>query len=121
METTHDVEILVPKIGPDGPVPGETVAVYVQVTGEPEDGGQEVGGGGLERGFSNVLDGIQGVVGQVVDAVRAVAPEKFAVEMGFELKSGTGGLAAMLVQAGGTASIKVTMEWTKNAPASLEG
>jgi Trypsin-co-occurring domain 1 len=64
-------------------------------------------------GLQNVLDAIQAVSCEIAEAMRAVRPDRFCVELGFEIKGEAGGLVAMLVRAGGTATVKVSLEWQK--------
>lgn len=97
---------------------GSPVLLYVETTGD--------GGGEAEVGFSvvdglrQVTDAIGAVAGEVAGALEKAAPQKFSVELGFEVKSEAGGLVALLARAGGTATIKVTMEWERKAPASVQ-
>lgn len=98
---------------------GNNAYLYVQAVGEPgaiAAGEQEVAGGlpSLDR----ALDGINVIGNKVASAIKAVAPDKFTVELDFEFKAEAGGLVAMLVRSGGSASIKVTMEWDRESPAS---
>jgi Trypsin-co-occurring domain 1 len=90
---------------------GESVYLYVQALGTQSAEGEVAGGGpaNLDRAF----EAIQVVGNRVAEAIKAVAPDKFVVELNFEFKAEAGGLVAMLVRSGGSASIKVTMEWDR--------
>lgn len=109
---TKEVRLTMPTAA-SGEVAGiENITVFVEA--RPGTGEQEVSSRTVE-GMKAVLDGIQAVSGAVADTVRAVRPDRFSVELGFEVKSEAGGLAAMLVRAGGSATIKVTLEWDASA------
>lgn len=116
-DATQDINVEVQqdvKVAVQDPA-GNNLYLYVQAVGEPgamAGGEQEVAGGlpSLDRAF----DTIQAVGNKVADAIKAVAPDKFTVELGFEFKAEAGGLVAMMVRSGGSASIKVTMEWDRD-------
>ena len=102
MEDTKDVPV---KLRPDAP---DTAVIYVQA--QRSGGEAEVAFGGVAD-FSRVTDGIRAVAREVAGALRDASPDKLSVEMGFEVKVESSGLIALLASGGGTASIKVTMEW----------
>ena len=95
------------------------VLLYV----EAREGGEVVEGGGgdeleetafsVKAGLKSVTDAIRAVGQEIADAYRAVGPDTFTVELGFDMKAEQGGVVALFVKAGGSASIKVTMEWKK--------
>jgi hypothetical protein len=104
---------------PDVPVELETaggtpVRLYVEAK---DTGGEAEVGFSVVEGLAQVTDAIGAVAGQVADALEKVAPRKFSVELGFEIKAESSGLVALLARSGGTATIKVTMEWERAAPA----
>ncbi len=66
------------------------------------------------KGLEQVTGSIEAVAANVARAVRAASPDAFTVELGFEMKAEAGGLVAMLVRSGGTATIKVILEWGTN-------
>jgi hypothetical protein len=96
---------------------GPPVRLYVETVGPA--GEAEVGFSVVD-GLRQVTDAIGAVAGEVAGALEKAAPQKFSVELGFELKSESGGLVALLARAGGTATIKVTMEWERKAPATVQ-
>jgi NTP-dependent ternary system trypsin peptidase co-occuring protein len=96
---------------------GSPVLLYVQTV---DAGGEAEVGFSVVDGLRQVTDAIGAVAGEVAGALERAAPQKFSVELGFELKSESGGLVALLAKAGGTATIKVTMEWERTAPASVQ-
>lgn len=104
----------------------DLVEVPVELTRRAEDGREipvklyveaRSGGGESEisneviQGLGEVTGSIEAVASKVARAVRAASPDSFEVELGFELKAEAGGLVALLVRSGGTATIKVTLKW----------
>ena len=96
---------------------GQPVSLFVQTVGT--DGEQMIAGG--TPPLEPALNAINAVGNKVADAVKAIAPDKFTVELGFEFKAEAGGLVAMLVRSGGSASLKLTMEWVKPSTAGGSG
>jgi len=96
--------------GPDGNKLETPVLLYVETR---SDGGEEEVSNKIVDGLQNVLDAIRALSSEIADAVRAAGPDRFSVEMGFEIKGESGGLVAVLVRAGGTATVKVTLGWEK--------
>jgi hypothetical protein len=92
----------------------KSVMLYVEA--RPPEGEAEVAFGVVE-GLDKVTAAIRAIAGDVAAALRAVAPDKYTVEMGFELKAEAGGLVALLVRSGGTATINVTLEWAGSSGA----
>jgi hypothetical protein len=94
-------------------VQGQPVKLYVEAR---DLGGEQEVGFSFAEGFDGVMDTIKSVSMKVSDALQAVSPDKFSVELGFEFVLEAGKLVALFAKAGGTASINVTLEWTKSPP-----
>jgi Trypsin-co-occurring domain 1 len=92
---------------------GEVIWARVAV-----DGPQNVASGGLRRldidGLSRTVRGMSSSLRAAVDDL---APDEVQVEFGLELALKSGQLISMLAEAGGTASIKVTLAWKGDATA----
>jgi hypothetical protein len=110
VQETQQIKVVLTK-GPDGEALAKPIVLFVEAAKAP--GEQEVSSRTVDS-LNDVLVGIQAVSGAVVDTVKAVRPDKFSIELGFEVKSEAGGLVAMLVRAGGSASLKVTLEWARD-------
>lgn len=91
---------------------GQPISLFVQTVGS---GGEQMIAGGTPP-LEPALDAINAVGNKVANAVKAIAPDKFSIELGFEFKAEAGGLVAMLVRSGGSASVKLTMEWERPKP-----
>jgi hypothetical protein len=74
------------------------------------EGEQEVGYN-IVDGLGDVTDAIRFVTERVAEALKAASPDKYSVELGFEIKVEAGKLVALLAHGGATATIKVTLEW----------
>lgn len=63
------------------------------------------------------FDGVKKIIEELgtdlVDALRTVAPDKATVEIDLDLTAKPGFLTAVLVNAKGEATIKLTLEWDK--------
>ena len=68
----------------------------------------------LTKAFDTVTASIHEVSSRLADTLRAVAPDKATLEMGFDLALENGALVAMLVKGSGSASLRVTLEWDKS-------
>jgi hypothetical protein len=106
-ESTQEVQVLLTR-GLDGEALEKPVRLYVEAR---RDVGEVEVGNKIVDGLDNVLDAIRAMAGQIAQTVKHLTPDRFAVELGFEIKSEAGGLVAMLVRAEGSASLKVTLEW----------
>lgn len=118
MDPVKDVTLLLPP--PNGAPDSPPVKLYV----EARRGGEGEVATGVAQGLEKALEGIQAVGGEIARTLKAIEPDSFTVELGFEFKSEAGGLVAMLVRAGGSATVKVTMEWERDnghAPTLLGG
>lgn len=61
--------------------------------------------------LTDALDAIRLVSAQIAQSIKDAGPDRFTIQLGFELKAEAGGLVAMLVRTGGTATMQVTLEW----------
>ncbi len=86
---------------------GTTFLVELADTGRP----QETEVSGKPVNFENALLAVRDISTQLVDAVKAAAPTKFSVELGFDFDVEPGQLTAFLVKGKAGASITVTLEW----------
>lgn len=91
---------------------GQEIRLYVEAH---RMGGEEEIGFSFAEGLDSAMETIRVVSTRVADAVRAVSPDTFSVELGFEFVVEAGRLVALFAKAGGTASINVTLEWEKDA------
>jgi hypothetical protein len=89
---------------------GTEVPVLLYVEARDSGGEAEIAHETI-KGLGQVTGSIEAVATNVARAVRSATPDSFEVELGFELKAEAGGLVALLVRSGGTATIKVTMKW----------
>jgi len=105
MSDVTDVPVLL-ATGPDGTDP--PVRLYIEARRGGGEG--EISNKPFE-GLDKVTASIEAVSASVARAVKAAAPTTFSVELGFEIKAESSGLVALLVRSGGTATIKVSMEW----------
>ena len=64
--------------------------------------------------FSGVMSTVKSLSSSLVKTLQKVNPDKASVEFGFALAAKEGKLTALLVQGSGEASIKITLEWTKD-------
>jgi hypothetical protein len=87
------------------------VRFYVEAR---QDGAEREVGGKLAEGLGSAMDAIKTLGGHVTDAVKAVEPDRFSVEFGFDFKLDQGALVAMLVRGSATASVAVTLHWDRN-------
>jgi hypothetical protein len=63
--------------------------------------------------FSELTGAIEVVSREVLEAVKAAAPDKAVLELGFGVTVEAGKLVALISKLGGEATIKVTLEWSK--------
>ena len=66
--------------------------------------------------IDNIQGAIHGIAQTVLDGLRAVAPDKAAVEFGLEIGLESGQLTALWVKGSGKANLKITMEWNRPYP-----
>jgi Trypsin-co-occurring domain 1 len=86
---------------------GTTFLVELADTGRS----QELEVSGAPVNFENALLAVRNISTKLVDAVKAAAPTKFSVELGFDFDMEPGQLTAFLVKGKAGASITVTLEW----------
>ena len=70
----------------------------------------------LPRDIGDLTEAISGVSESVLAALRKVQPKKASVEFGVEVAVEAGHLTALLVRGSGNATIKVTLEWSRDTP-----
>ena len=63
--------------------------------------------------FGEITDALEGISEAILNSLEKVGPDKASVEFGLEVSFKEGQLTGLLVQGGGTANLKVTLEWTK--------
>lgn len=66
--------------------------------------------------LTGALEAVRVVSAQIAQSVKDIGPDSFEIQLGFELKSEAGGLVAMLVRAGATATMQVTLQWQGEKP-----
>ncbi|GIH25082.1 hypothetical protein Aph01nite_33920 [Acrocarpospora phusangensis] len=96
---------------------GEVIWAQVAV-----DGPANVAAGALPRlNVEELRDTVRGVSASLRAAVDDLRPDQVQVEFGLELTLKSGKLTSMLAEAGGKASIKVSLTWsTSGASATIE-
>lgn len=101
---------LVQAMMPDG------TAMWVRVA-DDEEGPRDTGFGDT---VSRRLDDLSGTLDTVTRTVRAglrnAAPDEVALEFGIEVAAKSGKLVSVLTEAGGKATLKVTVTWRKGQP-----
>ena len=90
---------------------GRRAVVQAYIVGAA--GEQEVAS--LRATFDTVADSVRDMSGRLFRALEQIAPQRATLEMGFDVAFENGALVAMLVKASGTASIKVILEWERDA------
>lgn len=73
-------------------------------------GRHDVDEGAAQR-FDSALDTVRAMSSQIYQTMAALKPQRFEVELGFELGIESGKLTALLVKGTGKANLKVTLEW----------
>jgi hypothetical protein len=93
------------------------VDFYVQVV--DGDGPRTVG---YDQAFSfdGVRDTVSAIGGKIAEACRHVAPAEASVEFGVSLTARAGKLTGLLVEGGGSATLKVTLTWKNSEPAPAD-
>jgi hypothetical protein len=87
---------------------GTVVFVEARRSGPQE---QDVGVADL-LSFKGVEESIVAVSNRVVGALRRVAPRSASVEFGIDVTVEAGALTGMLAKGSGTATLKVTLNWS---------
>jgi len=77
----------------------------------------------LTEGLGSAMDAIKTLGTHVAGAVKAVGPDHFSIQLGFEFKLEQGALVAMLVRGSTTANVTVNLQWDAEAagPGSATG
>jgi Trypsin-co-occurring domain 1 len=91
------------------------VRFYVEAR---QDGTEHEVGSTISEGLGSAMDAIKTFGSHVADAVKAIEPDHFNVQLGFEFKLEQGTLVAMLVRGAATANVTVNLQWDNKAPAS---
>jgi len=88
---------------------GAALVVVAQPVGETL-----VGDTGIVAKLSTITSSIERVSHDMLDAVRRAGPTKATVELGFGLAVEAGQIVALFGKGRGEASIKVTLEWSRD-------
>ncbi|MGW0485377.1 CU044_2847 family protein [Nonomuraea sp. NPDC003214] len=87
---------------------GEVILARVRVEGPSDVGATRV----LQKlPVDDLRKVVNGVAGTVADAVESVRPDQVSVEFGIEIAVKSGKVASVLAEAGGKASLKLTLTW----------
>ena len=115
---TNDTSVTIPVVLPNG------AKIYVQASSlEPREGTGERDVGfdadrrkrdvaAIPTSFGGVAKAIEGVAEALTATVERIKPQKMSVEFGLQIGAETSGLTALVVKGSGTASLKVTLEWS---------
>jgi hypothetical protein len=103
-ETMSDGDVTEVEVVLDG------VRFYVEA--RQDDTEHEVGST-ITEGLSSAMDAIKTLGSHVTDAVKAIEPDHFSIQLGFEFKLEQGTLVAMLVRGSTTANVTVNLQWDK--------
>ena len=98
------------------PADAEGRALKFYVEARRPEGETPVGALDVVANFDDVSETIRTVVTRIGDALRAASPDKFSIELGFELKMDSGILVALLAHGGASATIKITLDWEASSP-----
>ncbi len=94
------------------------VRFYVEAR---QDSAEHEVGSTLAEGLGSAMDAIKTLGSHVAGAVKAIEPDHFGIQLGFEFKLEQGTLVAMLVRGSATANVTVNLQWDKNQPAPRPG
>lgn len=89
----------------DGP------AIQIEVRDDPE---REVSIGKVFD-FEPMVASIEAITKSVARAVEAVRPNRTSLEFGLDVGVESGGLTALIVKGTGSATLKITLEWERQA------
>jgi Trypsin-co-occurring domain 1 len=94
---------------------GEPLLVRVQRLDDDADRPSDIG---LREflSLSHVTASLKGLASELHSAVQGAAPDVVSVELGFDLAIKNSQILAMIVDAGGSASIRVRLEWHGGEP-----
>lgn len=97
-------------------VRADEVEFFVELA---DGGGPRTVGVADALSFDGVRDTVEAIAGQLGQVWDRVKPSEASVEFGLSLTAKSGKLTGLLVEAGGSASLKVTLSWKPPAqPAS---
>ena len=71
--------------------------------------------------FDGVERSIEAIAARMTAALDRVKPDRAAVEFGIDVGVEAGALTALVVKGTGTATLKVTLEWTRTGSGGGEG
>ncbi|MGY4155518.1 hypothetical protein ACVINW_001360 [Bradyrhizobium sp. USDA 4461] len=92
-------------------VAGKEFRIEVTSLGGVADNERNVAGGLGNAQFSDVLDGIEAITGELGSLLKRVAPSKASIEFSIEVGIESGKLTALLVKGTGKANFKIAMSW----------
>ena len=95
-------------------VRAEGAEFYVELA---DSGGPQAVGLDHVLSFEGVREAITAIGRELGKAWEAVRPDEATVELGLKLVARNGKLTGMLVEAGGEASLTITLTWTAEQPA----
>ena len=82
-----------------------------------EGGGPGPVGAPDARSFDGVRDTVEAIASKLSESWQRIQPAEATVEFGLSLTTKTGRLTGLLVEGGGTGTLKVTVTWKGGAPA----
>lgn len=94
----------------------ELDGVRFYVEARQDDSEHEVGST-IAESLDAAMAAIKTLGSHVTDAVKAIEPDHFSIELGFEFKLEQGTLVALLVRGSAKANVTVNLQWDKKAPA----
>ena len=89
-------------------------AVTIEIAAVDQGGETRVGAGNV-LDFQQVSDSVEAIAESLMGAFKKVKPQKATVEFGVKATVKSGKLTTMIVEGGGEATIKVTLEWSAKA------
>src|SRR5215467_1202897 len=89
------------------------VRFYVETR---QDSTEHEVGSTIAEGLGSAMDAIKTLGSHVADAVKAIEPDHFSIQLGFEFKLEQGALVAMLVRGSTKANVTVNLLWDRASP-----
>ena len=71
--------------------------------------------------FDGLVDSLGAITEAVTSALQRIKPDKATLEFGVDVGVEAGALTALLVKGTGTATLKITLEWSADSPKSGSG
>lgn len=96
---------------------GTILQIQATMLGGFEQVGTKEGG----MSFDNVTKSIRNIAREIAKVIKDIQPNKAAVSMGFDVATSEGQLTALLVKGTASASLTVTLEWTKESSIAKAG